>query len=88
MNDDNLSDIKEDLVDEAREDQKQTGSDGGKSDSDDKGKTYTTPIILTTPRTSCPIPYRTPSLEHPAKQVFVFSRAREIQKTLFGRVEH
>ena len=38
MNDDNLSDIKEDLVDEAREDQKQTGSDGGKSDSDDKGK--------------------------------------------------
>lgn len=38
VNDDNLSDIKEDLVDEAREDQKQTGSDGGKSDSDDKEK--------------------------------------------------
>ena len=38
VNDDNLSDIKEDLVDEAREDQKTAGSDGGKSDSDDKGK--------------------------------------------------
>ena len=41
VNDDNLSDIKEDLVDEAREDQKTAGSDGGKSDSDDKGKFWT-----------------------------------------------
>ena len=77
VNDDNLSDIKEDLVDEAREDQTKTGSDGGKSDSDDKGKQSSAVNSYSHHHQPCTI-----KIERFERllglAILVFSRAREL----------